>query len=253
MINIFWGWEKQMKEPMEKAIIENHLVTGESSWMNPLLPEYDVAVHIGPVGNNNKNNFDVVHAAGATWMIIGGSSNHHVPQEYVMSMVRTSIHSYIAKNHIKMSKGIPAMIDNVMKDVLLKWNILDRSTVAIAAMNDTDFYFSNLNNMFYVYRQVERKIESLDRNKIWNNSNSTRDQIDLRTGDIMVLVSGDMDSDLYKDYSSCLQECFSDVIGKTSNEIINNLLSERDAKCVTEEITMVVVRRADIVESTKKH
>ncbi len=135
---------------------------------NPLLSGFDVAVYMQTADLVGGDYYDVIHAGGNEWFVIGDVSGHGVTAGLIMMMTQTAIHTILnsmdTKNPAELLKKVNLVItSNIKKMKLSKYMTL----TLFLKEHDGTIYYSGMHQDLLLYVSKSKKVEIIETKGSW--------------------------------------------------------------------------------------
>ncbi len=222
--------------------------------VNPVLPGYEVTVHMLPADQVGGDYYDIINIGGIYWVVIGDVSGHGVPAGLVMMMLQTSIKTVLYKNPGISPSKLLGDINRVLTDNIRSLGEDKFITITVfACLSGGKFIFSGLHEDLMIYRGRERKVELIKTKGMWLG---IRDEIDgfmqdeellIEKDDVMLLYTDGVTEAFDKNKKIFSKEKLVNLLevngDKSTSEIKRTILAELEDYRKHDDITMILLKR----------
>lgn len=222
---------------------------------NPAINGFDIIAYQEPAKEVGGDYFDVIHAEGKDWLVIGDVSGHGVTAGLVMMMVQTAIHTVIHRD----PDTPPSQLINTINTVLFG-NIRSLGedkymTITVLSMfHDGTFHFSGLHLDLLLYRKATDSVERIKTDGLWIgivdkiDTYTVMDKASLQKGDVLLLytdgITEAMDSHRCIYGTERLARLLAENGKKPPVVIRDRILSSLSDYTTKDDITMMILRRS---------
>lgn len=229
----------------------------------PAIPGYDISVYMAPASEVGGDYYDVIDAAGQTWLAIGDVSGHGVPAGLIMMMVQTAIHVLLSKHPNASPSQLLTDINGTIYQNIQYLADDKYMTITVFSIDDKGiFNFSGLHQDVMVYRSDTGEVELIRTDGIWLGlmedigENLDDKSLILAPGDVMLLYTDgitearDREHPLNRETNSIimfgsnkLAELLSMHGTLQPDEIRTKILSELQDYNVNDDVTLMILKR----------
>jgi len=222
----------------------------------PVLPGYEVTVHMTPADEVGGDYYDVINIAGINWIVIGDVSGHGVPAGLVMMMLQTSIKTVLYKNPHTLPSILLSDINRVLTSNIKSLGEDKFITITIfACFPDGRFIFSGLHEDIMIYRNGKNSVEIIKTKGMWLGIRDDikifleDDELILEKDDVLLLYTDGITEafDQYRNIFSKnkLIHLLEQSGRKSTDEIKTEILSQLEEYKKHDDITMIVLKRTE--------
>ncbi|MCP4133239.1 MAG: SpoIIE family protein phosphatase [bacterium] len=249
-----WG-EMQLAKKIQSVLLPH----------TPSMNGFEIACYMDPADEVGGDYYDIIHAGGRDWIIIGDVSGHGVLAGLIMMMVQTSINLIVNEvPGITPSKLLAMINKTISKNIELLQDDKYMTITALLSHENGLFQFSGMHQDLILYRSKTKSIETIETKGMWlgviddiswtlNDNSMTLD-----TGDVLLLFTDGITEALDKSATRGSPDMSLKMFGikkltevflkngeehpkKIKQEIINSL---RDY-ITHDDVTMVVIKRIE--------
>ena len=224
--------------------------------LNPVLPGYQITVHMTPADQVGGDYYDVIDVAGISWVVIGDVSGHGVPAGLVMMMLQTSIRTVLFKNPRTQPSKLLSDINRVLTANIKSLGEDKFITISIFACFDNGrFVFSGLHEDIMIYRNSTGRVELIKTKGMWLGivddirTFMDDDELKLEKNDVMLLYTDgiteafDIERKIYS--KNKLLNIFEQSGASSTAEISSIILESLEEYRKHDDITMIVIKRIE--------
>jgi len=249
-----WG-EMQLAKKIQTVLLP----------VKPQMKGYDISVFLKPADDVGGDYYDIINVENIDWIVIGDVSGHGVPAGLIMMMVQTAIHTVLAsKGNLKPEALLTRINRVITRNIRLLSEDKYMTLTVFACIKDGKFYYSGLHQDIMIYRSTEKRVELIGTNGIWIGlledirGMVTGEHFSMAVGDVMMLftdgiteawVEGSvrdnrtMETDMFGQHK--LKEVFEEYGEHHPDDIKSGILSKLDGYRITDDVTMVIVKRRE--------
>ena len=224
--------------------------------INPILPGYEVTVHMLPADQVGGDYYDIINVAGIYWVVIGDVSGHGVPAGLVMMMLQTSIKTVLYKNPNTLPSKLLSDINKVLTGNIRSLGEDKFITITVfACFNGGKFVFSGLHEDLMIYRGKQGTVELVKTKGMWLgirdeiNGFMQDDELVLEKDDVLLLYTDGITEAFDKNKKIFSKEKLIGLLEGSGNkptvEIKKAILSELEDYRKHDDITMIVLKRLE--------
>lgn len=134
----------------------------------PSIEGFDISTHMAPADEVGGDYYDIIHASGKDWIVIGDVSGHGVPAGLIMMMVQTSVNVVIDHNPGLEPSEILRVVNKTISKNVRKLNEERYMTITVLACKEGgNLYFSGLHQDIMIYRKQTDQVDLLETNGMW--------------------------------------------------------------------------------------
>jgi serine phosphatase RsbU (regulator of sigma subunit) len=231
---------------------------------DPRINRYEIAAYMNPADSVGGDYYDIIHASGTDWIVIGDVSGHGVPAGLIMMMVQTAIHTTLKKNpRMKPSELIETINSAIYENIKLVDEDKYMTITVLACQEGGVFKFAGLHQDIMIYRNNSKLVELVETKGMWigildsihlMNEDS---QVKLDIGDTMLLYTdgitearrnGDRPVDSILEYEDFGADRLKNVLGDLGTarpeEIKAGILEVLNSYSCNDDVTFLVLKRA---------
>ncbi len=161
----------------------------------PVLTGFEVATYMHTAELVGGDYYDVIHAGGKEWFVIGDVSGHGVTAGLIMMMTQTAIHTILnsvdANNPAELLKRVNFVISSNIK----KMNLNKYMTLTLFLKEaDGQIYYSGMHQDLLLYSAKNKEVKIIETNGSWLGyfelyNEYQLDSIKMESGDILLLFT----------------------------------------------------------------
>jgi len=162
----------------------------------PTAPGYQIAARMRPAESVGGDYYDVVHAGGKTWAMIGDVSGHGVAAGLVMMMVQTALETVLLTSPDALSPAcVLARTNAAVRGSLQQIGRDQYMTLSILELGPSGVRFAGLHQDILVYRARTRQVERVQTRGVWIGVLDDiaglveDDRLELSSGDTLLLFT----------------------------------------------------------------
>ncbi|MBN2737066.1 MAG: SpoIIE family protein phosphatase [Spirochaetales bacterium] len=198
--------------------------------------------------------YDIFNIHDRDWFVVGDVSGHGVHAGLIMMMAQTSIHLLLKQFPDLTPSQLLAFTNEAVRESIKKLHDDKYMTIsALSHIKDGEFIHSGMHLPILIYRRENKKVEQIETNGMWlgilddiSAMNTDRNFV-VNPGDCLLLYTDGLTEakSINGDYYGFtrLINVFEAAGEKTSDEIINSILSELDDTFIDDDITLVAIKR----------
>jgi serine phosphatase RsbU (regulator of sigma subunit) len=239
-----WG-EMKLARKIQEALVP----------ASPELAGCDIAAIMKPTSQVGGDYYDVIREKGAEWVLIGDVSGHGVPAGLIMMMCQTSVRTALSQNPDLLPHQLLTIVNRVLTRNI---NALgeDKYMTISALRRDRDgtISFAGAHQDIHVYRAEHDRVEALETSGLWLGLRQDIDgafathRLELHPGDVLVLhtdgvTEAQRNGALFD--TSGLRAVVERARGKTSRQILDDLLHELEGFELADDATLLVIRQLE--------
>jgi len=220
---------------------------------------YEAAAAMRPADVVGGDYYDVVRSGEKDWVLVGDVSGHGVTAGLIMMIVQTSVRATLAayeQNRLPLSPAkLLALVNVAVREKVMRIGKGLYMTIAALRVDGDEVTYAGMHDDPFIYRADSGSTEMLNMEGIWLG---LLDDIEgmlpertfrLRHGDVLLLATDGILEAQSKDgalvgaprIAEKLQELA--ARGVTCAELIAQLFVELDGKVVTDDVTLLALRR----------
>ncbi|MCP5481353.1 MAG: SpoIIE family protein phosphatase [Spirochaetales bacterium] len=219
----------------------------------PAIAGFEIVAYSEPADQVGGDYYDVIHAGGVDWIVIGDVSGHGVPAGLVMMMTQTAIHTAL-----RQEPGVdPARLLGVVNRVIYENTRLlgdTRKYITITVLSahvNGVFYFSGLHQDILIHRGLTDEIEVLETQGMWLGvledirDDLPVDSLKLSVGDTMLLFTDGVTEAIRPDGSFFTDERLAALLARGGSlpHLRDSILEALADYRKRDDVTFVLVRR----------
>lgn len=240
-----WG-EMQIAKKIQTELVPTH----------PTADGFEIAVYMEPADEVGGDYYDVIHAGGKDWFVIGDVSGHGVPAGLVMMMVQTAIHTALNINHEMTPSDVLTATNRVIYENIQNLGEDKYMSITVfACLEDGVFHYAGLHQDILIHRASSQDIETRETHGLWigllseiGDLISDRSLV-LEPGDTALLFTDGIveartsngNSEMFS--FERLKEAFSQLAKLSPADIRAGLISEIEPFIRDDDVTFMVIRR----------
>lgn len=241
--NALWG-EMELAKKIQTVLLPD----------NPQIPGFEISGFMNPADQVGGDYYDVIHANGRHWVVIGDVSGHGVPSGLIMMMVRTSIHLALEIAQDASPETILTHVNRIIHESIQKLGEEKYMTITVFSyFQDGKFHFSGLHQDILIYRTQTKQVETVQTDGMWIGMLDDiehlldRGSIKLEKGDIMLLYTDgvseamDQDQEMYSDEK--LIRVFTESGHLSLEEIKQGILDSLEGYACDDDVTLLLLKK----------
>jgi serine phosphatase RsbU (regulator of sigma subunit) len=243
-LSALWG-EMKLARKIQEALVPS----------SPALANCDVAARMQATDEVGGDYYDVVHAEGAEWILIGDVSGHGISAGLVMMMCHTAVRSVLRSRPSVRPDELLSLVNTVLTESIRQLGE-DRYMTITAFRREANgnVSFAGAHQDIQIFRANTRTIETLASSGVWLGLKDNIDdllttrQFRLAAGDVLVLytdgiVEATRGTSTFD--TSGLQEVLCKAAGKTAEHVLGDLFTAVERFDLKDDATMLVLRQLD--------
>ncbi|MBN2158022.1 MAG: SpoIIE family protein phosphatase [Spirochaetes bacterium] len=230
----------------------------------PSITGYEISAFMKPADDVGGDYYDVIHAGGVDWIVIGDVSGHGMPAGLVMMMAQTSINTVISNQPGLAPSEVLTKVNKTLYRNIKKLDEDKYMTITVlAAHREGRFIFSGLHQDILVYRTGSSEVEQVDTNGMWIgiindlSGKVTDDYLTMLPGDSLLLYTDgiteawrkgsekdvrSMEEEMFGEER--LKRVFAENARRPVGEIRDAILASQYDYVPNDDVTLLIVRRA---------
>lgn len=226
---------------------------------HPQMPGYELSAVMRPAANVGGDYYDLVHADGSHWLLIGDVSGHGVSAGLCMMMVQTAIRAVVetlqsAKSQLRPAQ-ILALANAALHSNLSQIGREQYMTITALCFDGGTVRYAGLHQDILIYRAATRKVEQIETQGVWLGLKADisgllpEDELKVEPGDILLLFTdGITEARLDKRrflYTAGLLRLFEEAVrlDPTPATIVERILDHLKPYTIKDDMTLIAVKR----------
>ncbi|MBI9098797.1 MAG: SpoIIE family protein phosphatase [Spirochaetaceae bacterium] len=223
----------------------------------PSIEGYDIAAFLETTETVGGDYYDVIHAEGRDWFLIGDVSGHGVNSGLIMMMVQTSIHVALSQNPSIDPSHLLSIINKTIHNNIHKLGEKRYMTLTVFACYDHgEFVFSGAHLPLIKYKKAAGTLEVTETEGAWigivNDISGMNDdsKYTLDAGDSLLLYTDGITESTKKngDYftEKDLGDVFAGLAFLPAKDIVKGIRQEMKNLIFDDDVTIFVIKRDSI-------
>lgn len=223
------------------------------------IPGYELTAMMRPAATVGGDYYDIFHAAGTDWLLIGDVSGHGISAGLCMMMVQTAVRA-VARTLQRQPQGLrPAdvltLVNSAVHRNLTEIGKNHYMTISAFCFQENRILYAGLHQDILVFRAAKQKVERIETRGIWLGILPSveglliEDQLELAPDDVMLLFTDGVTEAwtgkrrfLQTDgLEALLQEIV--PTAQTTAQIVDYILERLKSYTIKDDITIVAVKR----------
>lgn len=224
----------------------------------PDLKGYQVAAVMQPAAHVGGDYYDIFHAAGRDWVLVGDVSGHGVPAGLIMMMVQTAVRatvlSLISAGEDLTPSRMLTHVNSALRSNLEKMGKGQYMTITALCFDGGNVTYAGLHEDILVYRAKKRAVERITTRGVWLGVVDEigdllqDDTLRVEPNDVVLLITDGLTEARQNGGMlgiDALSRMFDRVAASTDDTraIVQGLLRELEGYERADDVTMVVARR----------
>jgi serine phosphatase RsbU (regulator of sigma subunit) len=224
----------------------------------PELSGYEVSAMMQPAAHVGGDYYDVFHAAGRDWVLVGDVSGHGVPAGLIMMMVQTAVRATVLSLQVTGETLTPShmltRVNQALRANLEKMGKGQYMTITAFCFDRGTVRYAGLHEDILIYRAKQRAVERLATRGVWLGVVDEigellhDDTLRMEDDDVLLLITDGV-TEARKNGGMMGMEGLSTLFGnvagshKGTAQIVKGVLAGLEDFTKGDDVTMVVARR----------
>lgn len=222
----------------------------------PAIDGYEVAAFVETTETVGGDYFDVIHAEGRDWFLIGDVSGHGVNSGLIMMMVQTSIHVALSQNPTIDPSDLLTIINKTIHNNIHKLGEQRYMTLTVFACHDHGrFLFSGAHLPLICYKKDTGMLEVTETNGTWIgivddiSGMNDNEPFSLEEGDSLLLYTDGITESVRKSGGDFTQKDLGNLFAELAflpvDDIVKGIRKEMKNLVFDDDVTIFVVKRVE--------
>ncbi|HKP59055.1 MAG TPA: DAHL domain-containing protein [Polyangiales bacterium] len=241
-LEALWG-EMKLARKIQEALVP----------AAPTLAGCEVAASMKPADEVGGDYYDVIHANGHEWILIGDVSGHGVPAGLIMMMCQTAVRTALQCDPDLTPDRLLVLVNAVLTQNIRQLGE-DKYMTITALRRDPNgkIAFAGAHQDMFVYRADTDEVESFETAGLWLGLKAdatggfrTR-TLEMGARDVLVLLTDGVteavrDGEMFDVYN--VRRVMSGAKGKSAREVLDAVLQALEGYEISDDATLLIIRQ----------
>jgi serine phosphatase RsbU (regulator of sigma subunit) len=212
-----------------------------------------------PAAEVGGDYYDVIHADGRDWLVIGDVSGHGVSSGLVMMMVQTAVRTTLSQNPDLPPSGVLTAINRTIAENIQQLGESEHVTITVLSVHPGGrLIYAGSHEDILIYRAALREVERVETQGMWIGLDDNIEgmlenaELGLRVKDTLLLYTdgiteswrrGGPREDVFGDDQ--LEELFGNLGHRSLDNIRDVILEALEDYERDDDVTMLILRRVE--------